>query len=192
MRRFLIRDGVTRDAVEAELEALGWECLEVEPEVSEVVGYRSAWLAPDRSGVASYMENTPFGCSYVFTSDAVHGPLAEAFAAAGLLLDAADLLAEPLVEGPLALRTIGRMGLLAHGPVDVALLARLTATLIHPGASSQRYAIYALSNTGWSAFEAVLDEALEAGAFAPPLHEFAASMLASLRAAAWNRALYDE
>jgi hypothetical protein len=44
-----------------------------------------------------------------------------------------------------------------------------------------RYANYVLSNTSWSEFDPVLSQAIEAGAFSPPLQEFAVSMLDKLR-----------
>lgn len=192
MQRFLIRDGVTREAVEAKFQALGWTCLETSDEASDVLAYKSAWAAPDYSAAASYMENTPLGCSYVFASDSAFEWLDKAFRDAGLTLGTPALLDTPLVEGPQALRTIGRMGLLAHGPLDVKLLSKLAATLLHPHPQWQRYAIYALSNTSWSEFDPVLSEAIEAHAFDPPLREFAVSMLNSLRASNWNGALYAE
>jgi hypothetical protein len=109
-----------------------------------------------------------------------------------LTLGTPALLGTPMGEGPQALRTIGRMGLLAHGALNVKLLSKLTATLLHPHKQWQRYAIYALSNTGWPEFDPVLSEAIEAGAFDPSLREFAVSMLDSLRASNWNEALYAE
>lgn len=192
MKRFLIRDGVSRETVETRFTGLGWICLETNPEPSELIAYKSAWATPDHSGAASYQENIPLGCAYVFASSAVYPLLANDFAAAGLVLPIDELVAQPLPDGPESLRTIGRMGLLAHGDMHVKLFAKLSATLLHPNPTWQRYAIYALSNTGWSAFDPVLTEIGDTAGFDPVVREFAASMLRSLRDANWNQALYTE
>lgn len=192
MKRFLIPDGVTRAAVEALFTSLEWTCLETSTEPSELIAYKSAWAAPDYSGAASYIENIPLGCAYVFASDAVHDALAGAFAEAGLALALDDVLAQPLPAGSESLRTIGRLGLMAHGEVHVKLFAKLSATLLHPNPTWQRYAIYALSNTSWPAFEPVLGQIVGTASFESSVREFAASMLNSLRDANWNFALYAE
>lgn len=192
MKRFLVGDGVSREAVNELFTSLGWTCLETSPEPTELLAYKSAWAAPDASGVASYLENAPLACSYVFASDAIHDDLAESFRAADLVLELDDLLDDALPAGADALRTIGRMGLLAHGAVQVKLLSRLSAVLLHPNPTWQRYAIYALSNTSWPAFEPVLTELSSTSGFDPAVRDFAAAMLDSLRDAAWNEALYAE
>ncbi len=192
MKRFLIRDGVARTTVEARFTQLGWTCLETSPGPSELIAYKSAWAAPDHSGAANYLENVPLGCAYVFASSAVHAALVEDFAVADLVLPLDDLLEQPLQDGPESLRTIGRMGLMAHGDMHMKLFARLSATLLHPNPTWQRYAIYALSNTSWSAFEPVLTEIADTAGFDSAVREFAVSMLRSLRDANWNLALYAE
>lgn len=192
MQRFLIRDGVARDMIEARFTELGWTCLETVSGESELIAYKSAWAAPDFSGAGSYLENSPLGCAYVFASDTVFGPLHADFENANLTLELADLLEQSLPSGPEALRVIGRMGLMAHGDIHVKLLAKLSATLLHPNPTWQRYAIYALSNTSWSAFDPVLAEIVNTDGFDPTVREFAASMLKSLRDANWNEALYAE
>lgn len=192
MKRFLIPDGVTREAVEARFTHLGWNCLEVSHEATDLIAYKSDWAAPDFSGAASYIENIPLGCAYVFASDAVHGALAEAFGDAGLVLPLDSVLQQPLPASPQALRTLGRLGLMAHGEMHVKLLSKLSATLLHPNPTWQRYAIYALSNTSWPAFEPVLRQIMDTAGFDPVVREFASSMLNSLLEANWNATLYAE
>lgn len=192
MKRFLIRDGVARETVETRFTDLGWIRLETNPEMSELIAYKSAWAAPDHRGAASYLENVPLGCAYVFASSAVYSAVAGDFAIAGLMLPLDELLEQSLQDGPDALRAIGRMGLLAHGDMHLKLFAKLSATLLHPNPTWQRYAIYALSNTSWSAFDPVLTEIASTAGFDSDIREFAASMLRSLRDANWNQALYTE
>jgi len=70
----------------------------------------------------------------------------------------------------------------ASMPYGMPLL--LSALLIHPHPRLQRIALHALSNTSWQAFEPVIEQSLNAGAFEGDLAKAAQDMLQSLRNAA--------
>jgi hypothetical protein len=188
MKRFLIKDGVPREAVEAAFPALGWRRVDSENSMPEVIRYKSSWVGPGDAAVANYLENIPFEASYVLASDAAFDSLRECFSDKGWLLDKSDVLAAELDGG--ALRTIGRLGLLAHGEFDSAVFAKLSALILHPNDAWQRFALYALTNTSWSEFGPVVQEAIDEGLVEGDLVDSARAILAGLEDSNWNEALY--
>lgn len=172
---------------------LGWERVEADSGMPDVIAYKSSWVEPRREWVANYLENRPLGCSYVLTTDGSFDPLSKFFAADGLLMTRDEVLEAVYdLTDDGALRTIGRLGLLAHGPMDRHVFANLAATIATPHSDWQRYALYALSNTSWFEFDSVIEACLERGAFDEELARGAVSMLRDLRSSKYNDAFYSE
>jgi len=55
MRRFLLKDGVSRSQAEAHFQSLGRECVDRDETSDEVIDYKSSWT-DTREGVANYLE----------------------------------------------------------------------------------------------------------------------------------------
>jgi hypothetical protein len=194
MKRQLLQSTATRERVQRLFDEAGWQRVDDDFAPTDVVAYKASWNDPSQQAVASYIENRPLSCAYIFASDEAQAEVRRLIEGAGLFLPPQDALAAPVPEDDptVALRTIGRIGLLAHGAIDKQVFAKLTALLLHAHEPWQRFALYALSNTSWSAFGPVLRQAIDAGAFQGELKAGAEAMLRDLEASNWNEALYRE
>jgi hypothetical protein len=190
MRRILLNDEATPQRVAEVFASLGWvEVPDSEP-LGPALAERRLWVDPRSTGMASYQDLASLDSCFVAVTDEAFDRVEQSLQQAGTTLSRDAILRLDLSDAASARRSIGRLGLMAHGPFDPAIFSLLAALFVRGRPAHLRHALFAMTYAGWPQFDVVVQGALDEGVFSEDLEQSARQVLRSLREGQWNHRMY--